>query len=322
MRLLSLSALAATLFLGLTAAPARAQDPAPPAEHEESRAYYKAGNEAFLNGDKKAARAHYLRALELERHWDIVCNLGRVEGEMGLDKEALEHLDECLKEYPPTKDKKVQQARAKFYDLRTELRDRCQRMACAYQEPTVSPGLDATPTQPNPKPTEAPGPTEAATPAKSEPTKSELEKSEKPTAPLPPEEHPAFIEKPSAKWPVVITTGALGLVGIGLGVGFHVVAEDKKGEALGLLDDLQEAATNCSRTPRDTRCRSYDSAKSGFHDARTAETVSFVAGGALATAAVVMAIVWPDRGERVTASVQPFFVVDRTGSFFGVSGKF
>jgi hypothetical protein len=47
--------------------------------------------------------------------------LGRAEGELGLDAEALTHLDLCLKEYPPSEDRRVQEARVKFYDLRLQI---------------------------------------------------------------------------------------------------------------------------------------------------------------------------------------------------------
>src|SRR5690606_33144886 len=97
--------------------------------------------QAWIEGDKVRAREHYKLALELEEAWDVACNLGRAEGELGLDAEALTHLDICLKEYPPSEDRKVQEARVKFYDLRVEIRDRCKKMGCSYRDPAPSSGL-------------------------------------------------------------------------------------------------------------------------------------------------------------------------------------
>ena len=295
----------------LRAAPSQAQPepattPSTPAAHEDSRQYYKAGNEAFLSGDKKSARAHYLRALELEKQWDILCNLGRVEGEMGLDAEALEHLDECLKEYPPSADKRVQAARAKFFDLRVEIRDRCRRMSCDYKEPPVSSGLEATPVVA--APVEAPAAAVEPSPTTVDATVSHKE--------------PAEVHKSSAKWPVVITTGALGVVGLGLGVGFHVLAEDKSSRALALEDELANAGVRCE-IGAIAPCHEYQETKQAFFDARTAETISFIAGGTLATAAVVLAIVWPDKVRPSAArGVQPLVAIEPGGTFLGLAGQF
>jgi hypothetical protein len=214
-----------------------------------------------------------------------------------------------LKEYPPSRDAKVREARGKFFDLRVEIRDRCQRIGCAYQEPKVAPGL-----------TEATEPKATEPVSTKEPAKGEPQKSEKPA--LDPVKHPEFIEKPSAKWPVVITTGALGVVGLGLGVGFHVLAEDKKGEALGFGNALVEDDIGCERsTPR--RCAEYEDAKQSFYDMRTAETISLIAGGTLATAAVVMAIVWPDKGRPSAAvNARPLVAVSGKDFFLGFGGQF
>jgi tetratricopeptide (TPR) repeat protein len=267
---------------------------------EESRKYYKAGNEAFLGGDKHAARAHYLRALKLDRQWDILCNLGRVEGEMGLDAEALAHLDECLKEYPPSTDKKVQAARAKFFDLRVEIRDRCRRVGCAYKEPHVSSGLEAAPI--------------VATATVSEPNAPAVgEPSKQPTAALDPERHPAVIYKNSAKWPVVITTGVLGAVGVGLGVGFLVASEDKKNEAFNLGDDCLSS---------DRACGDFDAARQSYFDLRSASNAGFIAGGALVGAAIITAIVWPHPGVSAARNFLPVANLSDKGAYFGLGGRF
>jgi len=121
---------------------------------------------------------------------------------------------------------------------------------------------------------------------------------------------------------VVITTGALGLAGVGLGIGFHVLAEDKKGEAGKLGDALVADGIGCeTSTPR--RCSEYSDAKQAFFDARTAETISFIAGGTLATAAVVLAIVWPDKVRpSVARGVQPLVAIEPGGTFLGLAGQF
>jgi hypothetical protein len=267
--------------------------------------------EAFLAGDKRGARAHYLRALELEPQWDILCNLGRAEGELGLDAEALTHLDECLKEYPPSRDPKVQKARGKFYDLRTEIRDRCEQMKCAYTEPPVSSGLAT-------EPQVAAAATGATAAAANEPKEAAPASEPKP---LDPKEHPSYIDKPSAKWPVVITTGALGVVGLGLGVGFHFVSEAAGDEAAAEQKRLAEDGIACE-FGTSPECAQYAAKRSEYYDFRTGAIVGLVAGGALVTTAVVMAIVWPESKAPGGANLRPSLVVSSDEYFVGLQGKF
>jgi len=130
------------------------------------------------------------------------------------------------------------------------------------------------------------------------------------------------VHKSSAKWPVVITTGALGVVGLGLGVGFYALSEDKKNEAIRLENKLVDDGVACSEGTS-TDCKEYVAARQSFYDWRTAETVSLIAGGALVTTAIVMAIVWPG-GSRPSAAnlLRPIIAVDHRQTFFGLSGQF
>jgi hypothetical protein len=253
---------------------------------------------------KARAREHYKLAFELEEAWDVACNLGRAEGELGLDAEALTHLDLCLKEYPPSEDRRVQEARVKFYDLRLQIRDRCKKMGCSYRDPAPSSGLGE-----EPRPVVKP-----MTQETKEPEKKEVPKEFAP----PPEGKP---KAPSAKWPVVISTAAVGAVGVGLGVGFFVASEGKKDEAVGLENDLVGDGVFCE-TGVDFECAGYLSAKQSYFDLQAAGIVAASIGGGLLVASGVMALVWPERDSSVVQSLRPVVSLgDRTG-YFGVSGSF
>jgi hypothetical protein len=233
----------------------------------------------------------------------VACNLGRAEGELGLDAEALTHLDLCLKEYPPSEDRRVQEARVKFYDLRLQIRDRCKKMGCSYRDPAPSSGLGE-----EPRPVVKP-----MTQETKEPEKKEVPKEFAP----PPEGKP---KAPSAKWPVVISTAAVGAVGVGLGGGFFVASEGKKDEAVGLKDDLIEDGFRCE-TGSHSGCADYRSAKQSYFELQTAGIVATSVGGGLLLASGIMAIVWPDRSPSAS-SFRPIVQVSERGTYLGISGRF
>jgi len=230
--------------------------------------------------------------------------LGRAEGELGLDAEALTHLDLCLKEYPPSEDRRVQEARVKFYDLRLQIRDRCKKMGCSYRDPAPSSGLGE-----EPRPVVKP-----MTQETKEPEKKEVPKEFAP----PPEGKP---KAPSAKWPVVISTAAVGAVGVGLGVGFFVASEGKKSEAVGLREDLIDGGIRCE-TRGIVPCDEYGAMKQSYFDLQTAGIAATAVGGGLLVTSAILAVVWPQEGGGGVASFRPVVSVSDRASYFGVAGSF
>jgi len=230
--------------------------------------------------------------------------LGRAEGELGLDAEALTHLDLCLKEYPPSEDRRVQEARVKFYDLRLQIRDRCKKMGCSYRDPAPSSGLGE-----EPRPVVKP-----MTQETKEPEKKEVPKEFAP----PPEGKP---KAPSAKWPVVISTAAVGAVGVGLGGGFHFVSQGAGDGAEALRADLVDDDFSCE-THEPEECAAYAGKRQEYYDFRTGSAVGFIAGGALVAGAVVMAIVWPEARKDQSTKVKPAISAAPGHYFLGIQGKF
>jgi len=209
-----------------------------------------------------------------------------------------------LKEYPPSTDRRVQEARVKFYDLRLQIRDRCKKMGCSYRDPAPSSGLGE-----EPRPVVKP-----MTQETKEPEKKEVPKEFAP----PPEGKP---KAPSAKWPVVISTAAVGAVGVGLGGGFFVASEGKKDEAVGLREELIDDDFSCE-THETERCNIYAATRQEFYEFKTVSTVGFVAGGALVAGAVVMAIVWPEAQKDQKAKVKPAISAGPGHYFLGIQGRF
>ncbi len=98
-----LSARALPLFLGLLfAAPAFADGGEGPGENARADEYFRQGK-AFVKEDRwEEARRAYLAGYKIKRGYDIAGNLGNVELELGLARDAAEHLAYCIKSFPAT----------------------------------------------------------------------------------------------------------------------------------------------------------------------------------------------------------------------------
>lgn len=289
----ALSSLSVVAFVLTTSTHALAED-AQVGPHERSRAEYQAGNEAFRAGHFESARQHYQTALQIERSFDIVCNLGRTEAELGDDKLALTHLDECLKEYPPGD--KVAAAREKFFELREKVRERCKAKRCDERVRAAS----------------------RAAPA------AKKEEDEPTIAPAVPE--PLRLpEEGSARTPIVVTMAALGAVGIGAGVAFLVHSESEASEATRIRQEIVDDGGYCSGSPRAAACNDFADKRAAANDAALFATTGFIAGGVLLGAALVTYLVWPDEPAVGTAvGVRPEWALSADGSsgYLGVVGSF
>jgi hypothetical protein len=107
-------ALGVTLALLVTLAPrsSRAEDDADRAEQA-----FGDGNRAFAAGDYHAAYDAYRSAWSLKQSFDIACNLGRTEIELGLSRDAAEHLDYCLRTFSVSSRDEVRDANKRFHEL-------------------------------------------------------------------------------------------------------------------------------------------------------------------------------------------------------------
>jgi hypothetical protein len=105
-------ALALTLLVSLLSKPSRAAD-----DNERAEAAFREGNQAFADGDYHAAFDAYRAAWSLKQSFDIACNLGRTEIELGLSRDAAEHLDYCLRTFSVSSRGEVRDANKRFHDL-------------------------------------------------------------------------------------------------------------------------------------------------------------------------------------------------------------
>lgn len=91
------------LLLGLLFAPPALADAGESArEHAKADEYFRQGK-AFVKEDRwEEARRAYLAGYKIKRGYDIAGNLGNVELELGLARDAAEHLAYCMKSFPAT----------------------------------------------------------------------------------------------------------------------------------------------------------------------------------------------------------------------------
>jgi hypothetical protein len=130
-------AVALALAVLVTAAPkpSRADDDGDRAEQD-----FIEGNRAFAAGDYHAAFDAYREAWSLKQSFDIACNLGRTEIELGLSRDAAEHLDYCLRTFSVSSRGEVRDANKRF----RELFDRVRREVAAIKVEARPSGAEIT----------------------------------------------------------------------------------------------------------------------------------------------------------------------------------
>ncbi len=101
---------------------AHAKPPASEADRQKAVEYFKAGNQAFAEGDSLQAYTEYTEAWRLHESFDIACNLGRTEAELGKSRDAAEHLDFCLANFSASARPEIRSAEGKLREVFGEVR--------------------------------------------------------------------------------------------------------------------------------------------------------------------------------------------------------
>lgn len=109
-----------------------------PAQTADARAralqLFQKGNEAFAAGNTFDAYDAYARAFSLSPSFDIACNLGRSESEMGKLREGAAHLRYCLKNFPASSRTEMRQAEAKFGQLLSKVAGQLAQVALKVEQ--------------------------------------------------------------------------------------------------------------------------------------------------------------------------------------------
>lgn len=88
-----------------------------PEARQRALVLFQRGNDAFAQGNQFEAYDAYVRAFSLSPSFDIACNLGRTEAEMGKLIDGAQHLRYCLKNFPASGRADMRQAEARFQEL-------------------------------------------------------------------------------------------------------------------------------------------------------------------------------------------------------------
>ncbi|MGH7285288.1 MAG: hypothetical protein ACRELY_27510 [Polyangiaceae bacterium] len=128
--------------------------------------------------------------------------------------------------------------------------------------------------------------------------------------PPPDREHAVIFPPPTG----AIILGGLGVVGLGLGVGFGLDATSKHSSAANA-----EASHPCAQNPSSQACSDLQDTNKSIPTASTISIVSYIAGGALLAGGVVWWIAAP-RTKRATMGITPALGPKNAG--VGIGGTF
>ena len=84
---------------------------------DQAIVHFNEGNEAFTRGDTHEAYKQYQTAWQLHRTFDIACNLGRAEAELGKLPQAAGHLAYCLEHFSSSPQHDLRDARQRYAEL-------------------------------------------------------------------------------------------------------------------------------------------------------------------------------------------------------------
>lgn len=250
----------------------------------DPRTAYHKGNAAFRDGRFTAARHYYRRALEGDTSFDVLCNLGRAEAELKDNVPAFVHLSFCLDLYP--RDPELSATRQSFGKLREEVQN---RLSVEQQE-----RADALYAEGPPKPVVKEEPAPAVVVAR-------------PSAPPP--DVDLGPRSPGLRTAVTLTLGSLALAGIGGGVGFYIYSDQLGKDATALQGDIRESGVGCPSHPD---CEALTDTLIQSDSAQHIALGSFIAGGALATAAVLTYVLWPHEYGPEKSAARPTTTAART----------
>jgi hypothetical protein len=318
---------ALALALALTAWPALSQD---------AEALFREGAAAHDRGELELARAKYAEAFRLRPSVEVAANLGVVEGQLRLHRDAAEHLAFALARYPegadPEKRRRMSEELSRVLGYVGTLRvvaPAGARVEVDGREVGTAPLLAPVYVEPGSHSLRAlaaeggvivPLPPHTVSVQAGESRDVDL------GAPTPPGATPPATPTDGATPPrggprtdpVLVVGGAgLALFGAGLGLTFTVMSSSAGSDADAATAELTRGGINrCLRPSPPGGCAAVQSDLEARDGLRTAAAVSFVAAGTLALGTVAYVIVTSADGEpadQVSLRIAPAVGPDRRG---------
>ncbi|HEY3496446.1 MAG TPA: PEGA domain-containing protein [Polyangiaceae bacterium] len=323
-------------------------------ELDRAEELFRAGNRAFGAGDYQAAFTQYREAWSLRKSFDIACNLGRTEAEIGLARDAAEHLDECLRTFSVSSRNEMKDANKRFRDLFNRVRAEVGVLDVETRPSGAEVFVDGVAYGVTPLGRQLfvePGERRIRARARgyadrevvvavqagdSAQVRLELQTAA-PASPagaaLPPEaQRPVPSDSPpratdgrgvEPRTIVVLSGAVLSLVGIGIGAGFTLHADAADDEASDLAARLRASGTTCAAGSSSADCEALADAVDRGEQSREIASAAFL-GGAIASAATLcLWLVLPEYEAHPAANLRVLpQVSSASGLGLSVSGAY
>jgi tetratricopeptide (TPR) repeat protein len=313
--------------LAIAGSQARADEPttapttaAPDSPEARAADLFRRANKLYDAGKFAEAETLYREAWALSKSWDIACNLGAVELDLGKHRDAAEHLAYALREYPAggkqtqrqALQERLQEARAHVGTLRV-------RVNVEGAEVSINgTSIGKTPLPPevfvNPGAVAIDVRSDGYEPAKktTEAKKGEAQDITITLTPKPrPSVAPAFV------------LGGLAIVGVGVGTGLMVASNDKANDAAKRLDQLvgTYGAKPCDNPAASSECTTTADTLRARDTLGNAAIGAFVGSGVAAAAGLGYWLI-TRREPTKTGRVQALPVVSSNAGGVVVLGSF
>lgn len=286
---------------------------------DQAIVHFNEGNEAFRRGDTHEAFRQYQTAWQLNQTFDIACNLGRSEAELGKLSQAAEHLSYCLENFSASPQADLKDARHRYADLFQTVREQVATLNFQVEPEGAELRLNGTSLGTAPFSGNVfvlPG-TQVVElrlagyrdlrreiPARAGETRR-LELHLTPIATAPPEasatesavsSSPAAERASQTKTIVLVGTSALAVAGAGVGIGYYLQNRKLDDEAMALrkqiLADTPGQSNPCDAVATATCAKLSDTIDSR-DQARIIATGGFVAMGVFGLGALATWLWWP-----------------------------
>lgn len=342
--------MASTLLFAL---PALAQPPIQslsdePARDANAQRFFDEGQKAAAKKDWTAAQKYFQASLALKPHWKTAANLGQAELELKQYKPCAEHLSLAKKSAPDSETTaKIQTlldlCTAQLGIVRVSINQVGNKVWVDGQPVGVAPIVDVIFVEAGPHTLTAGQGSQVAIQkefiaARGTTTHIDLVVNMPQALPDPPGIQPQETDSPagdaSATWrkaaPIVaIGTGAIGLVALGLGIGYGVKTADQVEQVQHIGEQLKYRyeqgeipCVSAIRPGTETLCAQDAEARDRYDRYRTIEIVGFVTAGAAALTEVIVALQWPSKkpaqkvkanGEKSAMRIVPSLSKEQNG---------
>jgi hypothetical protein len=287
------------LLLAMTAsAPSFAGDAAPAdALTDKAAALYDDGVLAYKKAKFAEARASFLAAWSLKKHWQIAASLADCEAHLGLYRDAAEHFAYFLRTAPQERrtadvEKLYAAAREKIATLAVTVDAPAADVAVDGKVIGKSPLEDPVFVEPGPHAIEARLGATVAT--------AQVDVPQGAARPVDLRVTSAPAPKPSV--PIIIAGAGVSAVALGTGIAFFVVSSSKASSADATLSGILHAGAPCTSPPQAGACSNVLSMRQAADTFHNAGVPLLVAGSVIAAGTLAYAL-WP-RSPRVERSGQ------------------